>query len=77
MQVSEEKIVESPYYKILLEHASHLQHTANESKEELDKVKAELEEVQRTRIEFEESATVCAGSILHRPLNANVSPDRQ
>ncbi|OBZ67158.1 E3 ubiquitin-protein ligase BRE1 [Grifola frondosa] len=52
---SEEFIVESSYYRLLQERASKLEHSANESQQEVTRLREEVEQLQASRQEFENS----------------------
>lgn len=51
-------IVESPSYKVLLEHTSKLEHTISEAGDELPRLKDEVVQLRSTRKEWEESVLV-------------------
>jgi E3 ubiquitin-protein ligase BRE1 len=53
-----------PYYKVLLEHASQLEHTLKEKQEQIERLEEEVDRFHSTRKEFEESAVVSVHSIL-------------
>jgi E3 ubiquitin-protein ligase BRE1 len=51
-------IVETPSYKVLLDHASKLEHTISESGDELPRLRDELLQLRATRKEWEENILV-------------------
>ena len=57
-QPSHDLIIESPSYKILLNHASKLEHTISESGDELPRLRDELVQLRSTRKDWEESILV-------------------
>ncbi|EGN99683.1 hypothetical protein SERLA73DRAFT_167589 [Serpula lacrymans var. lacrymans S7.3] len=58
---SEESIAETPYFKILLDHASRLENAIAESAVEFGKVSDSLSQLQASRKDFEEEARAAAG----------------
>ena len=50
--------METPSYKILLDHASKLEHTISETGDELPRLRDELAQLRSTRKEWEESVLV-------------------
>lgn len=53
-----EYISESPYYKILLGHASQLEATVNDKTEHINRLLEEITQLQVIRTDMEESSTV-------------------
>ncbi|PCH43601.1 BRE1-domain-containing protein [Wolfiporia cocos MD-104 SS10] len=57
---SMETITDSHYYKALLEKASRLQHEVAESRNDANRVREELSQLEATRVDFEKSAAATA-----------------
>jgi E3 ubiquitin-protein ligase BRE1 len=57
-----EHIAETPHYKILLEHASKLEHIVGENREQITRLAEELSQVQASRKEFEDNAVASGKS---------------
>lgn len=67
---SVESITESPTYKILLDHASKLEHTISEYGDELPRLKDELARLHSTRKEWEDN---CIVRLFTVPLNSLIN----